>query len=73
MKYFKMHKEADAKAVEITKEDAMELLAGYWYQEFLDDMFEKELVFRLYTPYSFIWSRTDDGRVAMPGFYGICD
>lgn len=73
MKYFKVYKEAGAKAVEITKEDASRTLGRWWKQTFLDDMFERDLMFRLYTPFAEVWTQTDDGMIPEAGFYGVCD
>ena len=70
MKYFKRFKEAGAEAFEITKEEAKQTLEGYWKQEALDEIFEQETGFRLFTPYSTVWTQTDDGLVPIPGFYG---
>ena len=71
MRYFKRYKEPDAKAVEVTKEEAKRTLEGWWKQEALDDIFDAGKPFRLFTPYSEVWTKTDDGLVPMAGFYGV--
>lgn len=70
MKYYKQYKEADAEAVEVTKAEAKRTLEGWWAQEALDEIFEQERGFRLYTPYADVWTKTDEGLVPMAGFYG---
>lgn len=71
MKYFIQHKEPDAKAEEITKEKAKSYLEGNWKQEYLDDIFDNGKSFRLWTPFSYIWTKTDDGLEPMAGFVGV--
>ena len=71
MKYFKMYKDPDAKSSEISKEVARTTLDGYWDKDALDDIFENEKCFRLYTPFSEIWTQTEEGLTPIPGFYGI--
>ena len=71
MKYYKMYKEVGAEPVEITKEEAKKILERWWLQEELDEMFEKEVSFRLFTPYADVWTN-DNGKVPMAGFYGVC-
>ena len=73
MKYYKMYKEHGAKAFEVSKEEARSTLEGWWKQDVLDRVFEKELVFRLYTPRSEVWTETDEHEVPIAGLYGICD
>ncbi len=73
MKYFKLYKEPDTKEFEITKEEAKRTLEGWWKQEYLDDIFNNGKAFRLYTPYSEVWTRSDDGLIPMAGFYGIVE
>lgn len=70
MKYFKQYKD-EAKGFEITKEEARNALEGHWDKEMLDDIFCNNKGFRLYTPFSEIWTVSDDGLVPMAGFYGI--
>ena len=71
MKYYMMHKEPDAEAVEITKEEARNILDGNWSKEALDDIFDQGLMFRLYTLCSEVWSQSDDGKVIEEGIYGF--
>lgn len=71
MKYFKRFKEAGAEPIEVTKEDAKHTLEGWWKQESLDDIFENDKGFCLYTAYAEVWTQTDDGKVPMAGFYGV--
>lgn len=77
MKYFhkyKVHgKQSSIPSREITKEEAREWLDGHFNPEQLDEIFSKEKAFRLYTPYAFVWTQTDDGLVPMAGFYGVCE
>lgn len=70
MKYYKQYKEKDAEAEEITKKEAKHLLEGWWKQEALDEIFDTEKGFRLFTPYVEVWTETDDGKVPMAGVYG---
>lgn len=71
MKYFKQYKEPDAKAFEVTKEEARKTLEGHWSNDVLDEIFNEEKPFRLWTPYSVVWTKKR-GKVPMAGFYGIC-
>ena len=73
MRYFKRFKEINAKTIEITKERAYELLSGYWNKDMLEDIFTNERSFRLYTPFSVIWTKDENGRTPMAGFYGFID
>lgn len=69
MKYLtRMH--LDDKVVELSKEEAKSKLEGCYRQEFLDEIFDSEIGFRLYTPYRDIWTQDDKGRVPIAGFYG---
>ena len=70
MKYFKQYKEADAVAMEITKEEAQHTLEGWWTDESLEDIFTNDRMFRLYTAFCIVWTQTEDGRVPMAGYYG---
>ena len=72
MKYFKRFKGED-EVMEITKEQARNTLDGYWKDECLDEIFENDKSFRLYTPYSEVWTMTEDGAVMMAGFYGFTE
>lgn len=69
MKYFKMYKEDGATAEQITKEEAMRILEGWWKKEALDEIFENGTEFRLFTPYADVWTNKD-GKVPIAGFYG---
>lgn len=71
MRYFKQYKEAGEKPFEVTKEEAAETLAGYWNAESLKDIFDNDRCFRLWTPFSEVWTQTDNNMVPMPGFYGV--
>lgn len=73
MKYFSRMKTEDEvnEITEITKEEAMEKLSGYWKQEAIEEIFSNDLAFRLYTPYREIWTESDDGLVPIAGYYGI--
>lgn len=70
MKYYKQYKEAGAEPEEVTKEEAKRTLEGWWRQEALDDIFEQDKGFRLYTAYAEVWTKTEDGMIPMAGFYG---
>ena len=70
MKYYKQYKEAGAEPEEVTKEEAKRTLEGWWRQETLDDIFEQDKGFRLYTAYAEVWTKTEDGMIPMAGFYG---
>ena len=72
MKYFKQYKEIGATPKEITKEEAIRTLEGYWNDDALDDIFNNDKMFRLYTPYADVWAMTNDGKIPVAGFYGIC-
>ena len=56
MKYFKQYKEPEAKAFEITKEEAKQSLEGYWNQDALNEMFESDTPVKLFTPWAEVWS-----------------
>lgn len=71
MKYYKKYKEQNATAFEITKEEAKGTLNGWWHEDAVNDIFENERQFRLYTPYADVWTKGDNGMVPMPGFYGV--
>lgn len=72
MKYFKQYKEINATPFEITKEEARETLESYWIEDAINDMFENDRQFRLFTPFSTVWTKDENGKVPMSGFYGIC-
>lgn len=71
MKYMKQYKEIGAKPFEIPKEEARLGLCGYWVEEALDDIFDNERAFRLFTPVAEYWTVDEEGLVPMAGFYGI--
>ena len=73
MKYYKQYTELVAQAQEITKEEAKRILSYWWAEERLDDIFKHNKMFRLYTPVSEVWTRTDDGMTPMAGYYGVCE
>ena len=72
MRYFKQYKEINATPFEITKEEARKTLEGYWIEDAINDMFENDKQFRLFTPFSTVWTMDEKGKVPMAGFYGIC-
>lgn len=72
MKYFKQYKEINAIPFEITKEEARKTLDGYWIEDAINDMFENNRQFRLFTPFSTVWTMDENGKIPMAGFYGIC-
>lgn len=72
MKYYKLFKE-DGATEEVTKEEALRTLDGWFKKDFLDDVFNNEKVFRLYTPTSEVWVKTDEGEVPIAGLYGVCE
>lgn len=71
MKYFKQYKEINATPFEITKEEARKTLKGYWVEDAVKDIFENDRQFRLFTPFSTVWTMNENGTVPMAGFYGI--
>lgn len=71
MKYFKQYKEINAIPFEITKEEARKTLEGYWIEDAINDMFENDRQFRLFTPFSIVWTMDENGNIPMAGFYGI--
>lgn len=70
MKYMTMM-HGEEKSEEISKERARELLEGCYIADAVADVFDNDKAFRLRTPYRDIWTKTDDGLVPMPGFYGV--
>lgn len=72
MKYIKYYT-ATTQPFEITKSEARKTLDGYWKTEALNDIFDNEKMFRLYTPFSVVETRSEDGLVVQAGFFGICD
>ena len=72
MKYFKQYKGEEEINV-ITKEQARKTLSGHWDEEMLNDIFDNEKAFRLFTPFSEVWTMTDDGLIPMAGFYGFTE
>lgn len=71
MRYFKQYKEINAKPFEITKEEARKTLEGYWIEDAVNDMFENDRQFRLFTPFSTVWTKDENEKIPMAGFYGI--
>lgn len=72
MRYYKQYKEINAIPFEITKEEARKTLEGYWIEDAVKDIFENDRQFRLFTPFSTVWTKDKNGKVPMAGFYGIC-
>lgn len=73
MKYIKYYT-TTSQPFEITKSEARKTLDGYWKAEALNDIFDNEKMFRLYTPFSVVETQSDDGLVVVQaGFLGICD
>lgn len=72
MKYFKQYKEINAIPFEITKEEARKTLEGYWIEDAVKNIFENDRQFRLFTPFSTVWTMDENGNISMAGFYGIC-
>lgn len=73
MRYFQKYKEPNATEFEITKKEAKRILEGNWKQEMLEDIFENDKSFRLFTMFSVIWTMDENGLVPVPGFYGVCE
>ena len=71
MRYFKQYKEVNAIPFEITKEEARKTLESYWIEDAVNDMFENDRQFRLFTPFSTVWTKDENGNIPMAGFYGI--
>lgn len=72
MRYYKQYKEINAIPFEITKEEARKTLEGYWIEDAVNDIFENDRQFRLFTPFSIVWTKDENGKIPMVGFYGIC-
>ena len=70
MKYFKQYKGED-EVKEITKEEARRTLEGWWKDEALEDIFNNDKCFRLFTAFCEVWTMTERGTVPMAGFYGV--
>ena len=73
MRYYKLCKSVSSKPCEVTKEEARETLDGYWKSEMLDDIFDNEKSFRLFSAFSIVWTQAENGLIPMPGFYGVCE
>lgn len=71
MRYYKQYKEINATPFEIAKEEARKTLEGYWIKDAVNDMFENNRQFRLFTPFSIVWTMDENGNIPMAGFYGI--
>lgn len=54
MRYFKKYKEINATPFEITKKQARKTLEGYWNEEAVNDIFENNRQFRLFTSFSIV-------------------
>ena len=72
MKYFKSYKDG-TESFEISKDEARKSLEGYWKPQALDDIFDNEKGFRLYTPFAFVWTQTEDGLVPIAGYFGVLE
>lgn len=72
IKYYKQYKEINVIPFEITKEEARKTLEGYWIEDAMKDIFENDRQFRLFTPFSTVWTKDENGKVPMAGFYGVC-
>ena len=71
MTYLKQFRDGRETVTEITKEQARRYLEGYWKPKFLDDIFSNDRAFRLWTPFSIIWTKDDNGLIPMAGFMGV--
>ncbi len=71
MRYYKQYREDGAVPFEITKDEARNTLDGYWMEEALNDIFQNDRSFRLYTPVADVWTVTEKGTIPIAGFYGI--
>lgn len=71
MRYYKQYKEINATPFEIAKEEARKTLEGYWIKDAVKDIFENDRQFRLFTPFSTVWTMDENGNIPMAGFYGI--
>lgn len=72
MKYY-TKKHTDTEPTEITKDKAIWYLEGTYKKEAIEEAVADGKAFRLNTPYRDVWTKGEDGRVPMPGLYGICD
>ena len=70
MKYLSRIKGED-QVEELSKERARFLLEGAYLKEAVDDIFDNDRAFYLHTMTREIWTKTDEGMVPMPGFYGV--
>ena len=70
MKYFKQLKESGAQVVEVSKEEARRTLEGWWKDEALDEIFENNVQFRLWTAFCEVWTEDENGFGPIAGFYG---
>ena len=73
MKYFTQYKEKGAEPKEVTKAEAKRLLTGWWNDEALDDIFDNNKKFRLWTTFCEVWTEDENGFVPIAGFYGTTD
>ena len=65
-------KDGELVKVEATNE-AKRMLEGWWKPEFLQEVFDKEKAFRLWTAFSVVWTKDENGLVPMAGFMGVCE
>ena len=72
MKYFKQYKDG-TEPFEVSKEEARRTLDGHWKPEALDDIFGNDKMFRLWSPFSIVWTQSEDGMIPEPGFTGVCE
>ena len=71
MKYF-ARKFGEDQVEEISKEKAKWLLEGFYKKKAVKQIFDRDMGFRIQTPWREIWTKTDDGMVPMAGFIGVC-
>lgn len=69
--YTKAHTEQSSN--EITKEQAKHYLEGAYKAQAVADIMDNEKQFRLRTPFRDIWTKSENGMIPMPGFYGVCE
>ena len=72
MKYYKQYLGENA-VTEISRDEAKRMLEGWWKPEFLQEVFDKEKAFRLWTAFSVVWTKDENGLVPMAGFMGVCE
>ena len=72
LRYFSMM-HFDNEVKELTAEEAMDYLMSTYKKNEVKRLFKESISFRLITPYREIWTKDDQGRVPMAGFYGIIE